>query len=415
MSRFERENISKKVKVVSQVFAVLASFGILIIGLQLFSKTTGFDIFNINYSLSKLFSEETESKVIHRESISEYSKPFFEQDIIDPDNSEALIKAASFLQNQPTLLPIKPSQSGAGNDGDSENKKEKHSIIEIPSLLSSGNLFPNIIESFKSKQLSQNGILPTVKEAKFSKWSVGISLSPGVSYRQIKYTNVDEISTRQVGNTQFGFYQTKKERNKLDKALMKYSLALDFFYRVNSTLSFQSGLIYFNTGESIMVKEKSLETNNPTLVADNSFFEGSPDFEAPDGTGNEDNVRFANNFSYFEIPLIINYKIKSVNELTDLELQAGASLTKLDFVTAMVYNFENNGYYLISGSHPSIFQKYGSNAIAGIIYSKYITNTIQLYANPQLKVGLTNIFNKEYHINEHYYNAVVRLGMKINL
>ena len=125
MSRFERENISKKVKVVSQVFAVLASFGILIIGLQLFSKTTGFDIFNINYSLSKLFSEETESKVIHRESISEYSKPFFEQDIIDPDNSEALIKAASFLQNQPTLLPIKPSQSGAGNDGDSENKKEK--------------------------------------------------------------------------------------------------------------------------------------------------------------------------------------------------------------------------------------------------------------------------------------------------
>ncbi len=98
-----------------------------------------------------------------------------------------------------------------------------------------------------------------------------------------------------------------------------------------------------------------------------------------------------------------------------MELQAGASVTKLDFVTAMVYNFENNGYYLISGSKPSIYQKYGSNAILGIIYSKYITNTIQLFANPQLKVGLTNIFNKEYHINEHFYNAGVRLGMKINL
>ncbi len=415
MSRFERENISKKVKVVSQVFAVLASLGILIIGLQLFSKTTGFDIFNINYSLSKLFSDETESKVSQRESISEYSKPFFEPEVVTPDNSEALIKAASFLQNQPTLLPIKPSQSGINADGNGENKDEKHSIIEIPSLQSSGDLFPNIIESFQSRQLSQNGILPTVKEVKFSKWSVGISLSPGVSYRQIKYTNIDEICTRQVGNTQFGFYQTKKERNKLDKALMKYSLAVDVIYRVNSKLSFQSGLIYLNTGESVMVKEKSVETNNPTLVANNSFFEGSPDFEAPDGTSNEDNVRFANNISYFEIPVIVNYKIKSINELTDLELQAGASVTKLDFVTAMVYNFENNGYYLISGSKPSIYQKYGSNAILGIIYSKYITNTIQLFANPQLKVGLTNIFNKEYHINEHFYNAGVRLGMKINL
>ena len=81
----------------------------------------------------------------------------------------------------------------------------------------------------------------------------------------------------------------------------------------------------------------------------------------------------------------------------------------------MVYNFDNDGYYLISGSNPNVFQKYGSNAIIGIIYYKYITNTIQLFANPQVKVGLTNIFNPDYTIKQHYYNAGVRLGMKINL
>jgi hypothetical protein len=43
------------------------------------------------------------------------------------------------------------------------------------------------------------------------------------------------------------------------------------------------------------------------------------------------------------------------------------SVTRLDFVSAMVYNFENNGYYLITGSQPSIYQKFGSNAIAGVM------------------------------------------------
>jgi hypothetical protein len=180
----------------------------------------------------------------------------------------------------------------------------------------------------------------------------------------------------------------------------------------------QSGLVYLNSGESVLVKEIQDENNarlTTTQNLDNNFFEGQPDFESPKETNSETNVRFANNLSFFEIPLILVYRVNTINKLTDIEIQGGISATKLDYVTSMVYNFENDGYYLITGSQPSVYQKYGSNAICGISMSKYITNTIQFFANPQLKVGLTNIFNSEYNIKQHYLNAGVRLGMKINL
>jgi hypothetical protein len=35
------------------------------------------------------------------------------------------------------------------------------------------------------------------------------------------------------------------------------------------------------------------------------FFEGKPDFESPESASSENNVRFANNLSFFEIPLIL--------------------------------------------------------------------------------------------------------------
>ena len=415
MGRFERENISKKVNVVSQVFAILASLGILIIGLQLFSKTTGFDIFDINYSLSKLFSDEPKEESYSPEELTKTTSPVSKPLIVITENSEALKKAESLLQNHLTISPINSSPSLISPNKEKEKSTEKFSLITIASLLNSNDLFTPIIKSVYSKNITQFGVFPKVKDVKFSRWSLGLSLSPSISYRKLKYTNLNEIIGRQVG-----YFQSQNDRNHLDKALMKYSLGLDLIFRFNKKLSFQSGLTYYNTGESLLLKEIMTEPKGPTSLAgtgaqNHYFFEGTADFASPEELKSDNNVRFANNLSYWEIPLIVNYQIKTINELTDLEIQAGASFTRLDYVNAMVYNFDNDGYYLISGSNPNVFQKYGSNAIIGIIYNKYITNTIQLFANPQVKVGLTNIFNPDYTIKQHYYNAGVRLGMKINL
>ena len=415
MGRFERENISKKVNVVSQVFAILASLGILIIGLQLFSKTTGFDIFDINYSLSKLFSDEPKEESYSPEELTKTTSPVSKPLIVITENSEALKKAESLLQNYLTISPINSSPSLISPNKEKEKRTEKFSLITIASLLNSNDLFTPIIKSVYSKNITQFGVFPKVKDVKFSRWSLGLSLSPSISYRKLKYTNLNEIIGRQVG-----YFQSQNDRNHLDKALMKYSLGLDLIFRFNKKLSFQSGLTYYNTGESLLLKEMMTEPKGPTSLAgtgaqNHYFFEGTADFASPEELKSDNNVRFANNLSYWEIPLIVNYQIKTINELTDLEIQAGASFTRLDYVNAMVYNFDNDGYYLISGSNPNVFQKYGSNAIIGIIYNKYITNTIQLFANPQVKVGLTNIFNPDYTIKQHYYNAGVRLGMKINL
>lgn len=418
MSRFEREKISKRVLTVSQVFATLAGLGILIIGLQLFSKTTGLDLFNIQYSLSNLFSDEPVApKLI--EKITENYRPTIESSAtVQSDQTLAAeTKAEAFLKNMVTVNPIKPVEN-LSDEKENNKPSLKYTPIDISSLLTTGDLFQSTKQTIYSQNLNQNGILPLVKEAKYSRWSLGISLTPGVSFTRLKYTHLSEISTGRVGNTQYGFYQTQKERNEMNKALMKYSLGLEINCRFNHRWSLQSGLVYLNSGESVLVKE-ILDENNARLTntpkADNSYFEGQQDFESPKETNSESNVRFANNLSYFEIPLILAYKINTINKLTDIEIQGGFSATKLDYVTAMVYNFENDGYYLITGSQPAVYQKYGSNAICGVSMSKYITNTIQFFANPQIKVGLTNIFQSDYNIKQHYLNAGVRLGMKINL
>lgn len=419
MGRFERENISKKVNTASHLFAVLAGIGILIIGLQLVSKTTGFDFFNINYSLANLFSDETSKSKNKATSPSESANSLVQENFTNTiPNTELQDIAANYLQNNITVLPINPT-TNLSNTDKNENGFPKFSLIHIRPQIKSLDIFSPTLESINSKKNNQYGVLQKVKEVKYSKWSVGLSVTPGISFTHLKYTNLSEIGTRKVGNTQYGFYQTQGERNHMNKALMKYSVGFDVTYRLNNNLSLQSGLVYFKSGESVLVKEitEELDPQNASGNGSNkkNFFEGQADFDAPISTETENNVPFANNLSFLEIPVILNIHIKSINELTDIEFQAGISVTRLDFVTAVVYNFENNGYYLITGSNQDIYQKYGSNAIAGVVLTKYITNRIQVFANPQIKIGLTNIFDPGYNIKQHYYNAGVRLGMKINL
>ncbi|MCB9252771.1 MAG: hypothetical protein H6605_09915 [Flavobacteriales bacterium] len=415
MSRFEREKISKKVNTLSQVFAGLAGVGIVVIALQLFSGSTGIDLFNIKYSLSNLFSSEKEKTVSAppNHDLRPNNHHIFE------DNSakellEAKLKAASFLKNHLQVKSITPEKDLLPA-GKNDKRSSKYSIINIPSLKSKEDLYNLELQFVKTGNFNM-GILPIVKEARYSRWTVGIHLIPGVSMTRVKYTRFDEISTRTVGNTQYGFYQTQKERNTMNRSLMKYSIGVDLIYRFNKKFSISTGLIYCNSGESVLVKE--IQDENINRIAPDqseSFFEGMPDFESPREENAESNLRFANNIAYFEIPLVANYKLFTFNKLTDIELQAGASVTRLDYVNAMVYNFENDGYYLVTGSNPELYQKYGSNAIVGISASKYITNNVQVFANPQIKYGLTNIFNPDYNIKQHYFNAGIRLGMKINL
>lgn len=418
MSRFEREKISKKVHTTSRWFAALAGIGILIIGLQLFYRGTGFDLFDINYSISRLFSDSPAAETKK----SSVNNPVFERNVTAPSTSlqapNSTEDVAEFLKNHILLTPIKSVQNSIAVNNH-EQAVDKYISVPLLSLVNPSELYNPEMAVVYAQNLKQGGILPKVKDVKISKWSVGISLTPGISFTHLKYTRLDEINTRSSGNTQYGFYQSQTERNKLNKALMKYSIGLDLNYRVNDFLSFQTGLVYMNAGESVQVKEIIAESSGKTQTAnlptDTRYFSGIPDFESPKESGNNDNVRFANNVSYLEIPMVVNYKVKTLNPLTSIEVQAGVSVTKLNSVNAVVYNFENDGYYVINGSEPNIYRTYGSNAIAGINLNKYITNTIQIFANPQIKAGLTNIFDQGYNIKQHYYSAGVRLGMKINL
>lgn len=418
MSRFEREKISRYVLKVSQVFAALAGAGILIIGIQLFSKTTGLGLFDIKYSLSGLFSDDPEPGPVR---ITETGRTSPLTATTEPGNADpaitAQIKAAAFLKELVSVKPIKPTES-LPSPAEPDKQKRVYTPIDIPSLLPSVEPYRTDVEDFYYEKMNPKGVLPTVKEAKYSRWSAGISLTPCISFTRVKYVRLSEISTGKVGNTQYGFYQTQKERNRMNQALLKYALGLDVFMRINKKWSLQSGLTYFQAGESVLVKEigdENLTRLTSGQSLSNDYFSDKPDFESPQELMAENNMRYANNLSFFEIPLIVQYNIKTIDKLSEIGLQCGVSATKLDYVSAMVYNFDNDGYYLITGSDPEVYQKYGSNLILGLSASKYITNTIQFFANPQIKAGLTNIFDSGYNMRQRYLLTGVRLGMKINL
>ena len=418
MGRFERENIAKKVRIGSQVFAILASLGLIIVGLQFFSEKTGFNFFNINYSLSRLFSNDLTKNDEVKGHDKVYLPPIPKVNDNLIQNQNAILKAAEMLQNHLTLVPLK--QNPVMVSPQNPDTKERFDFLKTLTFRSTKNLYTPSANSLYSKTNTQNGLLTKVNNAKYSKWTLGISITPGLAYRQLKYMEMSAIEGRRQNRKQNMLYQSQAERNNLDKTLIKYSLGIDFTLRLNNRIGIQSGLVYFNSGESLLLKEITIESKSQLAYAgtgaeNHYFFEGTPDFEDPDYANIQDNVRFANNISYFEIPLILTYRVRKLDDITNLEFHVGASITKLDHVNAMVYNFDNDGYYLIKGSKPAVYKQYGSNAIAGLVYSKYITNTLQVFANPQIKFGLASVFNSNYTIKQHYYAAGVRLGMKINL
>lgn len=411
MRSAEREKLSKKVKTTSHFFAILAGLGILMIGIQLFSGKTGFDLFdNISYSISKLFADTPDKK----SKFSESEKTFeaFQPKNIEAENTETLEqsrkKAEELLKNQIVLDPISPETPV--NDLRQNNKinPQKFSQINLNSLL-------KIIFDESSSEpvyLPKNvkiGVLPEIKTTKKGRIAMGFSLSTGFADCRVNYKNSRKQSD-------FGVYQSEKDRNINNNALLKYNFGIDLFYRINKKVTLNTGLYYTNTGESVLVKEPDDKTicQNYDEVKDD-FFEGYPDFETPDKNAEYSNLRYNNNISYFEIPIVFDLKIKSINELTDIEFQSGVSLGRLYYANSVVYNFSNDAFYIISGQTPEVYRKYGLNAILGLVYSKYITGNIQLFANPQFKTGLTNMFSEKYDIKQRNYNSSLRLGLKINL
>lgn len=412
MRSSDREKLSKKVKTTSQVFAILAFIGIIIIIAQLFSGKSGFDFFeNISYSISKLFAEPSKNKtkiITYENNTLDYKNISTETEFTNT-LEQSKKKAEELLKNQIDVSPIKFETPLKEIPKDNKVNPQKFSLININSILKIIAFDDVAIENIYLRNNIKIGVLPDIKSIRKSKIALGFNVSTGFSTCRIQYKNNQPMNKNII-------YQTEKNRRKNNNSLLKYSFGIDMFYRINKKLTFSTGLHFTNTGESVLLREPDeLSLYKNYSCASDGFFNGYPDFETPDMTNTLANVRYDNNLSYFEIPAIINFKIKTIGELTEIETQTGISLGKLYSANSVVYNFGNDAYYIFSGISPKIYNQYGINAILGLIYSKYITSNIQLFANPQCKIGLTNAFSKKYNITQHNYINSLQLGMKINL
>lgn len=189
MRSAEREKLSKKVKNTSLLFAILASVGFLIIGIQLFSGKAGFDFFeNISYSISKLFASDTNEKT--KKTKKESSNEVVNFETKKTENTETLEqsrkKAEELLKNQILLSPILPETQADELKKNNKIKPNKFSQININPLLKIIFDETNTTPVYLPKNI-KIGLLPEIKTTKRSKIALGLSLTTGLSDCRINY------------------------------------------------------------------------------------------------------------------------------------------------------------------------------------------------------------------------------------
>jgi hypothetical protein len=171
--------------------------------------------------------------------------------------------------------------------------------------------------------------------------SVGINASPLVSYRSVR--NIEEESVRAADNISS---VTKKYEN--EQALVSYSAGLDVNYAITKRLNVSSGLYFSEIGQ--VSTDIPLETSSPYYDVYNSNYaihtstgninvKGTPNdlvylinpkaalkggsLNGIAAQGEMVEADFVQSYEYYEIPVMVNYKL--IDKKFNVNLSGGVS------------------------------------------------------------------------------------------
>lgn len=245
---------------------------------------------------------------------------------------------------------------------------------------------------------------------KQGKWYLGISFTPTLNYRTFSYDAAQVNGVAVEGGYRYTYGLTESSRNQTDKPITSYAIGIDVGRIISEKISFFSGLHYANYGEQIIVK--AVDTENPNY--ERAQFMGKvPLYERLDADNKENNIPYTNNYSFFEIPLGVNFTVKSYNK-SKMTADLGVNLQKMDHVNALVYDFESDYYYWLN-SKEEIFSKFGVGTQVGVTLSQYVGERLELFINPQFKYTLNSTLKKPSPISQNQYSTGLRIGFKQQL
>jgi hypothetical protein len=117
-------------------------------------------------------------------------------------------------------------------------------------------------------------------ETSSKRFSMGLSFAPGITYRSLKYSETN------------GWISNQRDEEEVPK--FGFSTGVNLFFRINSHLTIETGLLYANRGQK--KKKQDLEWSSQ----DSSFPES---------------VVIINSYQFFELPVKANYYFTSGKKL----------------------------------------------------------------------------------------------------
>lgn len=384
--------------------------GISLLLFQAYSIYTGKSFKAFNFDIGTLWNADDNSQV---------NLPIEDEDIIlqvIPQSRNLAQLTLPVNPADPTVYLAPKRVKDAGFVSNAEIINQTHMLSYAENSMNSINLLSIPVYeptdlAFKYMQQLQNEYLinPNLEGTK-ADWYVGFSFGPSINYRTLKYSNsATGIAT--VGNTRYTYGMTESFRNQTDKAISSYYTGLDVGYNISDRLSINSGVYYSVYGESI-----SVSTLNPNDVnaKDASYYGQTPLYSSPDNELSTEGLTFENRYSYVELPLFFNYIIRS-GAKTDIALQLGAYLQKMDHVNALIYDFNTDYYYWLPQNDIEIYAKYGVGSMGGISISQFVSNSVEVFFNPQFKFNVSRTFDDCYPIEQKQYASGLRLGVRQHL
>lgn len=409
-----QQKIRKRIKIGAALLIPFILVGGATIVFQLTSGDGNFGSFDFN--LGKLWSWATSPKeeVVETQPDTEF------QGIITPRRAtrvEPVVepqKRRETVRIQPVHRKVDIARAkGAANFGTTQPEFSPIVVKDIKPV----KIF-NYLKSGKHIDLLEKEyLIPQDIVTQRSRIAVGASFAPGLSYRHLRYRDISSVA-RIENETAYTFGQSKEYRNKNDQAIMNFYSGVDLYINFSEKWSIQTGFYYSSHGEKLTVVKK----NNPDQLNSNpseesAFLNRQSVFDSPEMVTytQSEEIPFTNYYGLMEIPVVFGYQVFAPSELLSLNVQFGGSYGYLDHADVVMYNYETNKYFWIPSSDFRLLNKHFITGIAGVELSQYISQEIEVFANPQFKYALTPTFKSDYEIKQNQWALGLRLGMKVHL
>jgi len=343
--------------------------------------------------------------------------------IIASKKEESKVKKAS---SSGTLLPpmfalqsnFDASNVNANSYGEkkvNENNESLKKINTIASLLEVKKIDQGLIYEIRQAPLLDLEDIDTPSKVE-NTWAVGISGTPLLSYRNVQSTNNDAMYTA-VNNS--GLQQNYEN----EKPLMAYSAGVNVNYSLSSRWNIQGGLYYSETGQVIEninltqspwsvyntdgTGEYTVNTSAGNLIVNESIevlvehaeqtdFNRAPNVvldkggpELIESGENSTNSGFIQKFEYYEVPLIVSYKL--IDRKVNINLSGGLSANFL--ARNNNYLQEDSGKSKIDSEIDGL-KTTSYSSIIGIGFEYPFVSNISFSLNPTFRYSLNSINSK---------------------